>query len=63
MINPFTYGRSVALASNMGSRYLDMTRLGIEVYKLQDYKAAIEKLKKGDISKVMFNIKESGLKN
>ncbi len=28
MINPFTYGRSVALASNMGSRYLDMERLG-----------------------------------
>ncbi len=28
MINPYTYDRAVALAQNMGSKYLDMEKLG-----------------------------------
>ena len=61
MINPYTYGRTVALVENMGDRYLNMQKLGIEIHSLQNYKAAMEKLKCGEISKVMFDIKNSNL--
>ena len=56
MIQPFTYPRSVALAKNLGSRYLSCDRLGIEVYRMKDYQSAIERLKRGEISKVMFQL-------
>lgn len=56
MIDPFTYGRSVALAKNMGSRYLDLKRLGIQVFPLGEYQPAIEKLKRGEVSKIMFEL-------
>ena len=46
---------------NMGSRYLDMKKLGSEIHSLKNYKAAMEKLKRGEISKVVFDIKNSEL--
>ena len=55
-IDPFTYGRAVALAKNMGSRYLDLARLGIEVFQLGQFQEAIGILKQGKVSKVMFKL-------
>jgi len=55
-IQPFTYARSIALAKVLGSRYLDMKKLGIEVTEMKNYKPALEKLKLGEISKVMFKL-------
>ena len=56
MIQPFTYPRSVALAKNLGDKYLSLERLGIAVYRMKDYQSAIERLKRGEISKVMFQL-------
>ena len=61
MINPHTYGRTVCLVQAMGSRYLDIEKLGIEIHTLENYKPAMDKLKRGAISKVMFDIKSSDL--
>jgi D-arabinitol dehydrogenase (NADP+) len=46
----------VALASNMAERYLDVEKLGVEIFKLDQYQAALDKLKDGSISKAMFNM-------
>ena len=61
MINPHTYRRTVCVVQAMGSRYLDMEKLGIEIHTLENYKPAMDKLKRGEISKVMFDIKNSDL--
>jgi D-arabinitol dehydrogenase (NADP+) len=52
--NPYTMARAVALADNMGKRYLDLKKLGVETFKLEDYEAAMAKLKTGEISKAVF---------
>lgn len=56
LVNPLTYPTAISLAANMGERYLDLERLGVEVFRLAQYKEAIDKLKTGAISKVMFEI-------
>ena len=57
-IQPYTYPRSIDLAKHFGSRYLNLNKLGIGVYQLKDYEHAMEILKRGEISKVMFKIIE-----
>ncbi len=53
-IDPFTYSRSVHLAAAMGGRYLSCDRLGVEVFRPEDYEQALERLGEGSISKAMF---------
>lgn len=56
LINPNTYGRATKLAENLGSRYLDCDKLGVGMFRIDEYKEAIDKLKKGQISKAMFKM-------
>ncbi|XP_078597270.1 uncharacterized protein LOC144873600 [Branchiostoma floridae x Branchiostoma japonicum] len=56
LINPFTMPKAVGgLARGMAGSYLkDFSRLGIKMFRLQEYQEAIAQLKKGEISKAMF---------
>ena len=56
LVNPFTYKRAVALAATMAERYLDMEKLGVQIFRLDEYQSALERLSKGSIAKAMFNI-------
>lgn len=56
IINPLTYPRATALAAAMGDRYLELGKLGVELFPLERYEEAMEKLKKGAISKAMFAV-------
>ena len=66
LINPNTFEEAVQTVSGMcgrgengsGMKYLDIDGLGIRMFDLQDYKKAMEALKKGEISKAMFQISQ-----
>lgn len=55
-INPFTFPKGLGLLSAMAKTYLQYDNLGIKVFKLSEYKDALEALKKGTISKAVFKI-------
>lgn len=55
-INPFTFPKGLALVQAMADRYLNFERLGIRVYKLSEYKEALEALKNGQASKAVFKL-------
>jgi len=57
-INPYTFAEAVSLVANMGSRYIDLERLGIGVYSLDRFNDGLEKLRQGQISKLMFELEE-----
>ncbi len=40
----------------MAGRYLDMEKLGVQIFRLEEYQSALDILKRGSISKAMFNI-------
>lgn len=42
--------------SSVPPRRLDFTKVGIKVYKLSQYEEAFEELKKGSVSKAVFEI-------
>ncbi|XP_054276162.1 uncharacterized protein LOC128995239 [Macrosteles quadrilineatus] len=54
--NLFSFGNALKLIEAMGSRYLDFDTLGIKIYSLVEYKEAIQTLKKGTISKALFQL-------
>ncbi|XP_015115847.1 D-arabinitol dehydrogenase 1 [Diachasma alloeum] len=53
-INPFTFPKGLSLVQAMSDRYLSLDKLGIRVFKLSEYREALEALKAGQISKAMF---------
>ena len=55
-INPFTFAESVSLLANMGNRYINLDKLGIGVYSLNQYEKGLVKLREGKISKLMFEL-------
>jgi len=55
-INPFSFPKSIGLLEAMGDRYLKYDNLGIKTFALNQYKEAIEALKKGSIAKAMFKL-------
>ena len=57
-INPYTFAEAVSLVANMGDRYIDLKKLGIGVYSLDRYHEGLEKLRRGEISKLMFELEE-----
>ena len=66
-INPNTFGEAVQTVSGMcgngnntDMKYLDINGLGIRLFNLEDYKTAMETLKRGEISKAMFQITPNG---
>ena len=42
----------------MSERYLDFKNLDVKCFKLDDYVAAVEALRKGEISKAVFEFQE-----
>ena len=57
-INPYTYSEAVTLVGNMGQKYMSFEKLGIGVYTLDKFEDALETLKKGKISKIMFELED-----
>ncbi|XP_043225931.1 2-deoxy-scyllo-inosamine dehydrogenase-like [Amphibalanus amphitrite] len=57
--SPDTFPRATAMVAALGARYLDPPRLGVEVFKLEQYQEAVDKLKKGEISKAMFAMNDT----
>lgn len=56
--NPFTFPEAIAVVRDM-EKYLDYEKLGVKTYDLQNYLVALEDLKKGDVSKAVFDAHES----
>lgn len=44
------------MAEALGCKYLDYCRLGVKVFDMKEYSAAIDELKSGKISKVVFKM-------
>ena len=55
-LNKYTFPRTIKLVQDMSERYLDWKKLVVGTYKLQDYEAAFEALRKGEISKAVFEL-------
>lgn len=55
-INPYTFPKAIGLLQAMNNTYLNLDKLGIGVYKLSQYKEALETLQRGEISKAMFKM-------
>ena len=53
-LNRFSYARTVQLVHNISDRYLDFKHLDVGEFSLHDYEAALESLRKGEISKAVF---------
>ena len=56
LINPFTFPRAIQLVQDMSKDYLSYKKLGVEMFKLQDYAEALSSLKSRKISKAVFEI-------
>ena len=54
LINPYTFPKAIQLVKDMAQRYLDYDKLGIAVFQLVKYPAAISALSKQEITKAMF---------
>ena len=56
-INPNTFPRAVELVKELGALgYLDFERLCTKKFTLQDYPAALDALKKGEVAKAIFEV-------
>ena len=53
-LNRFTFPRTIKLVHDMSERYLDWNVLDVKAFQLQDYEAAFAALRKGEISKAVF---------
>lgn len=53
-INPFTFSSSMQIVQDMGERYLSFGKLGIRTFQLQEFTAALEVQRSGEISKAVF---------
>jgi len=56
-LNRFSYARTVNLVHHMSDRYLDFKHLDVGTYSLHDYEAALDALRKGEISKAVFEFR------
>lgn len=54
LINPHTFPKAIQLVKDMARRYLDYEKLGIAVFQLGNYSAALTALSKNEITKAMF---------
>ncbi len=53
-LNRYTFPRTVKLVHDMSDRYLKWEVLDVKSFQLQDYEAAFDALRKGSISKAVF---------
>ncbi|KAG5880770.1 hypothetical protein JTB14_012650 [Gonioctena quinquepunctata] len=54
-VNPFSFPKALGLIESMGERYLNYGKLGI-IFELDDFKDALDKLKKGSFMKAIFKM-------
>lgn len=52
--NPFIFTPAIQVIKDMGVRYLDFEQLGVRTFQLQEYLAAVETMRSGEISKAVF---------
>ncbi|EDO35781.1 predicted protein [Nematostella vectensis] len=52
--NSFTFTSGIQVLQDMGNHYLAFERLGVRTFQLQEYMAAIETMRSGEISKAVF---------
>lgn len=52
--NPHTFTSAVQVIKDMGEKYLGFERLGVRTFQLQEYMAAVETMRSGEISKAVF---------
>jgi threonine dehydrogenase-like Zn-dependent dehydrogenase len=52
--NPFTFTPAIQVIKDMGERYLGFEQLGVRTFQLQEYLAAVETMRSGEISKAVF---------
>ncbi|XP_968377.2 uncharacterized protein LOC656777 isoform X1 [Tribolium castaneum] len=55
-VNPFSFPKAIALVEALSERYLDYDKLGVKLFKLEEYQKAIDCLKNGEITKAVFQI-------
>lgn len=53
-MNPYSFNKALSLLESMGDRYMTFEKLGIEVFSLQNYEIAIQKLRDRTIAKAVF---------
>ena len=56
LIDPFTFPKSVPTVISMAQNYLDLDKLAIKTYALDQYELAFSELKKGVVSKALFQL-------
>ena len=52
--NPYSMARAVPMAANMSDNYLDLDKLGVATFRLEDFQKAMDRLKTAEISKAVF---------
>ncbi|RZF44194.1 hypothetical protein LSTR_LSTR003834 [Laodelphax striatellus] len=57
-LNRFSFQQAIDMMNVLDSWYLDYNNLGIRRYSLKEYKEALNTLKQGEISKVVFVVNE-----
>ena len=53
-INPFTLTPAIQIVQDMGKQYLSFEKLGMRTFQLQEFMAALEIQRSGEISKAVF---------
>jgi len=53
-LNRYTFPRTIKLVHDMSERYLDWNVLDVRAFQIHDYEAAFASLRKGEISKAVF---------
>lgn len=56
LINPFTFPRAIQVVQDMAEKYLNYDKIGVQLFKLENYMQALASLRKGQIAKAVFEI-------
>lgn len=52
--NPYSFTSAIQVIKDMGEKYLGFEHLGVRTFQLQEYMAAVETMRSGEISKAVF---------
>ncbi|KAJ1520551.1 hypothetical protein ONE63_003668 [Megalurothrips usitatus] len=56
MVNPFSFNKSIGFLEAMNEKYLNFDKLGVRLYQLNQFEEAMVELRKGSISKAVFQV-------
>ncbi|XP_046683523.1 D-arabinitol dehydrogenase 1-like isoform X3 [Homalodisca vitripennis] len=54
-LNPYSFQNAINLINAMGSRYMEFEKLGVQLFSPEKHEEAFDSLRKGKISKAVFN--------